>query len=166
MENRAASTTAFVVDSPFDSALLRIRRAIRADQLSVAAEIDAAQRVKRALEIYVPPCRVLLIDNPAFMLETTAIDRASGIFIPLHLVVSGAGNRTLVHVVSPEHIRHSDLPIGIRAPVLDLQRQVFRSLATIAERARNIFELADRGEDRFERAVTNPMMSLKRCRNS
>ncbi len=145
MESRAATTTAFVVDSPFDSALLRIRRAIRADRLSIAAEIDAARRVKRALEIYVPPCRLLLIDNPAFMLETTAIDRASGIFIPLHLVVSGAGNRTLVHMLNLEHIRHSDLPIGIRAPVLDLQRQILRSLGRIAERARDIHELADQG---------------------
>jgi uncharacterized protein (DUF302 family) len=147
MESRAATATAFVVDSPFNSALPRIRRAIRADQLSIAAEIDAAQRVKRALEIFVPPCRVLLIDNPAFMLETTAIDRASGIFIPLHLVVSGAGNRTLVHMLNLEHIRHSDLPIGIRAPVLDLQRQILRSLARIGERARNLDGLADRGED-------------------
>lgn len=148
MESRAAATTAFVINSPFNSALPRIRRAIRNDQLSIAAEIDAAQRVKRTLEIYVPPCRVLLVDNPAFMLETTAIDRASGIFIPLHLVVSGVGNCTLVHILNPEHIRNSDLPIGIRAPVLDLQRQVLRSLGRIAERARNIQELADRGEDR------------------
>ncbi len=148
MENRTTTTTAFVVDSPFDSALPRIRRAIRADELCIAGEIDAAQRVRHALEIYVPPCRVLLIDNPAIMLETTAIDRASGIFIPLHLVVSGVGNRTLVHMLNLEHIRHSDLPIGIRAPVLDLQRQIFRSLGRIAERARNPHGLADRGEDR------------------
>ncbi len=148
MESRAAATTAFVFHSPFDSALPQIRRAIRNDQLSIAAEIDAAQRVKRALQIYVPPCRVLLIDNPAIMLETTAIDRASGIFIPLHLVVSGAGDRTLVNMLNLEHIRHSDLPIGVRAPVLDLQRQILRSLGRIAERARNPLELADRGEDR------------------
>src|SRR5579875_766347 len=113
MENRSESTTAFIIDTPFDSALPRIRRTLRSDQLSIAAEIDAAQRVKRALEIYVPPCRVLLIDNPAFLLETTAIDRASAIFIPLHLVISGAGNRTLVHMLNMEHIRRSDLPIGI-----------------------------------------------------
>ena len=155
MESRAATTTAFVVDSPFDSALPRIRKALRADRLSIAAEIDAAKRVKRALEIYVPPCRVLLIDNPAFMLETTAIDRASGIFIPLHLVVSGAGNRTLVHMLSLEHIRDSDLPIGIRAPVLDLQRQIVRSLARIAERTRNIHEMVDRGGDRSKAETGN-----------
>ena len=155
MESRAATTTAFIIDSSFDSALLRIRQAIRADQLSIAAEIDAAQRVKRALKIYVPPCRVLLVDNPAFMLETTAIDRASGIFIPLHVVVSGAGNRTLVHMLGLEHIRHSDLPIGIRAPVLDLQRQILRSLARIAGRARNIYELPDRGGDHCKAETAN-----------
>ncbi len=82
------------------------------------------------------------------MLETTAIDRASGIFIPLHLVVSGAGDRTLIHMLNLEYIRHSDLPIGVRAPALDLQRQILRSLGRIAERARNALELPDRGEDR------------------
>ena len=137
MESRATSTAAFIIHSPFESALPRIRRAIRDDQLSIAAEIDTAHRVKRALEIHVPPCRILLIDNPAFTLETTAIDRASGTFIPLHLVVSEAGNHTLVHMLNVEHIRQSDLPIGIRAPVLDLQRQLLRSLGRIAERIRN-----------------------------
>ena len=136
MESRATSTAAFIIHSPFDSALPRIRRAIRDDQLSIAAEIDTAHRVKRALEIYVPPCRILLIDNPAFTLETTAIDRTSGTLIPLHLVISGAGNHTLVHMLKVEHIRQSDLPIGVRAPVLDLQRQVLRTLGRIAERVR------------------------------
>lgn len=69
----------------------------------------------------------------------------SGIFIPLHLVISGAGNRTLVHMLNAEHIRRSNLPIGIRAPVLDLQRQILRTLTRIAERARDVEELADRG---------------------
>jgi hypothetical protein len=78
-----------------------------------------------------------MIDNPAFTLETTAIDRASGTFIPLHLVVSGAGNRTLVHMLNIEHIRQSDLPISVRAPVLDLQRQLLRTLGRIAEKVRN-----------------------------
>ena len=132
-ENRAA-TAAFILDKPFEVGLARIRQAIRAEQFCIAAEIDAAQRVKRALQIYVPECRVLLIDSPLFMLETTAIDRASGIFIPLHLVISGSGNRTLMQMLDLEHIRNSDLPIGIRAPVLDLQRQLFRVLGKIAHR--------------------------------
>lgn len=134
LENGDMSTMAFIVDSPFNSALAKVRRAIRADQLAIAAEIDAAQRVKRALDIYVPPCRVLLIDSPAFVLEATAVDRASGIFIPVHLVVSAAGSRTLVYMLSLEHIRRSDLPIGVKAPVLDLQRQIIRSLTRISER--------------------------------
>ncbi len=132
-ESRAA-TAAFVLDRPFEAALIRIRQAVRAEQLCIAAEIDAAQRVKRALEIYVPQCRVLLIDNPLFLLEATAIDRASAIFMPLHLVISGSGNRTLAQMLDREHIRNSDLPIGIRAPVLDLQRQLSRVLGRIAQR--------------------------------
>jgi uncharacterized protein (DUF302 family) len=145
MESRATSTAGFIIHRPIHSALPLIRRAIRDDQLAIAGEIDSAQRVKRALEIYVPPCRILLIDNPAFTLETTAIDRSSGTLIPLHLVVSAAGNHTLVHMLNVEHIRQSNLPIGIRAPVLDLQRQVIRALARIAERIRSQ-DLLDRSE--------------------
>jgi uncharacterized protein (DUF302 family) len=148
MESRDAIMT-LAIDYPFDSALPRIRRAILEGQLCISAEIDAAQRVKRALQIYVPPCRVLLIDNPAFLLETTAVDRASGLFLPVHLVVSGAGDRTLVYLLHLDHMRHSDLPIGVRAPVLDLQRQLVRSLRRIVDSARSSPELADRGESRF-----------------
>ncbi len=137
LESRAEATAAFMMDNPFEFALTRIRRAIRAGQLCIAAEIDAAQRVDRALQIYVPPCRLLLVDNPLCMLEATAIDRASSLFIPLHLVVSGGGNRTLLTMLNPEHIRQSELPIGIRAPVLDLQRQLIRALSGIANRLRH-----------------------------
>ena len=147
MENRAG-TTAFVLDSPFDSALTRIRRALREDHLCIAAEINAAQRIKRALEIYVSPCRILLVDNPLFTLETTAIDRASGVFIPLHLVVSGVGDRTLVHMLSPHYVQSADFPIGVRTPVIGLQHQLLRTLTRIADRIRDTHELGDRGSDR------------------
>ncbi len=146
MENRATSTTAFVIDQPFDIALPQIRHAISASRLLIAVEIDAARRVKRTLDIHVPPCRVLLLDNPTVALESTFIDRACGVFIPLHLVVSGAGDRTLLHLLNPEHIRKSQLPIGIRAPVQDLHREITQSLAAIARRAPDLEEVADRGE--------------------
>jgi uncharacterized protein (DUF302 family) len=125
---------AFVLDTAFEPALAQIRQAIRQDQLSIAAEVDAAQRVRHALEIFVPQCRVLLVDSPLLLLEATAIDRASAIFVPLHLVVSSAGDRTLVQMLNLDHLRNSDLPIGIRAPVLDLQRQLARTLARVAQR--------------------------------
>ncbi len=151
MQQRNLTTTencapAFVLDRPFDSALARIRRAIRDEQLCIAAEIDTAKRVKRALQIQVSPCRVLLVDNPRFMLEATAIDRASGIFLPLHLVVSGAGNRTLVHMLNPDLLHYADLPIGIRAPVTALQHQLLRMLRTISDKPRDAHEIADRGD--------------------
>jgi uncharacterized protein (DUF302 family) len=147
MGSRDATMT-WVIHHPFGSALTRIRRAILDGQLCITTEIDVAQKVKRSLQIYVPPCRVFLVDSPAFLLETTTIERASGLFIPVHVVVSGAGGRTLVHLLNLDHIRHSDLPIGIRAPVLDLQRQLVRSLGRIVDSARSSPELADRGENR------------------
>jgi uncharacterized protein (DUF302 family) len=144
MDTPELVTTAFIIDDPFDSALARIRRTLSTGQLSIAGEIDAAHRVKRTLDIYVPACRILLVDNPTFMLEATAIDRTAGIFMPLHLVVSAAGSRTLVHMLNLDHIRHGDLPIGVRAPVVELQRQLARALATIAQRVSKLPE--DEGE--------------------
>jgi uncharacterized protein (DUF302 family) len=144
METHSA-TTAFVLDSPFDSALIRIRRALREDNLCIAAEIDAAQRIKRSLQIDVSPCRILFMDNPLFTLEATAIDRASGVFIPLHLVVSGVGERTLIHLLSPDYVSCAELPIGIRTPVAGLQRQLLRTLKRIADRMRDPHALGDRG---------------------
>ena len=146
-ESHAVSTAVFMLDDAIGSALPRLRKSLREEQLSIAAEINVTHRVKLTLDINVPDCRIMLIDSPAFMLETTAIDRTSGIFIPMHLVVSAAGNRTLVYMLNLEHIRHSDLPIGIRAPVMDLQRQILRALAKVGQRVRGMQDPLDRQEN-------------------
>lgn len=128
-----ARSAAFVLNYRFDTALERVRRAISAGGLSIAAEIDAARRVKRALRIRVSPCRVLLVDNPFLMLQAASIDRASGVLIPLHVVVSSAGSRTIVHLLNPASIQLNELPIGLRAPLVDLRSELFRVLSGVAD---------------------------------
>jgi uncharacterized protein (DUF302 family) len=132
IEKRGAGTKLFIVENPFEAALGRIRRTLGDDQLCIAAEIDARQRVKQALDISVPACRVLLVDNPAFMLEITSVNRAVGIFIPLHLIVSAAGDRTFVKFLDLEHPPYDGLPMGIKGPLVDLHRQIVGALGRIA----------------------------------
>lgn len=128
-----AKAAAFVLNCRFDTALARVRQAIRGAGLSIAAEIDSAQRVKRALHVRVSPCRVLLVDNPFFMLQAASIDRASGVLIPLHVVVSAAGSRTIVHLLNLASIQQNELPIGVRAPLIDLRNELFRVLSGLAD---------------------------------
>ena len=142
-ENRAAGTLRFVVDGSFDSALNRIRRTLADDHLCVAAEIDVKQRIKQSLDMKVPRCRVLLVDNPGFMLEIGAVNRASGIFVPLHLVVSAIGDRTLVYLLNLDHVHDGDLPMGVKRPLIELHHQVGRSIGKIADVVCNAPEQPD-----------------------
>lgn len=130
------ATVAFVMNSGFDAALARIRRALQSAGLSIAAEIDSARRVKRTLQVRIAPCRVLLVDNPLFMLQAATIHRASAVLIPLHVVVSGMGDSTVVHLLNLAYIQSNELPIGLRSPLVELRRELFRVLSGIANAVR------------------------------
>jgi uncharacterized protein (DUF302 family) len=145
------STLTFVLEETFDSALKTLRRAFAEDQLCVTVELDAAKRIRNALNIVVSPCRILLVENLLFMLEAAAIDRSSAVFIPLHVVVSGRGARTLIHVLGAQYRQLHDIPIGVRIPLTRIQDQVLRALRKVADRIRNADEVADRGDGRPER---------------
>jgi len=140
-----APTLTFVLEESFESALKTLRRAFAEDQLCVAVELDAAKRIRRALNLAVSPCRILLVENPIFMLEATAIDRSSAVFIPLHVVVSGNGANTLIHVLNPDYSQLRDSPVGVRIPLARIQDQVLGALRKVADRTRDADELADRG---------------------
>ena len=141
-------TVTFVLEESFEPALKTLRRALAEDQLCIIVELDAAKRIRHALNIVVSPCRILLVENPLFMLEATAIDRSSAVFIPLHLVVSGSGARTLIHVLGPQHSQLRDFPIGVRIPLTRIQDQLLGTLGKVADRARDADDLADRGDGR------------------
>ena len=141
-------TVTFVLEEPFEPALKTLRRALAEEQLSIVVELDAAKRIRHALDIVVSPCRILFVENPLFMLEATAIDRSSAVFIPLHLVVSSSGARTLIHVLGPQHSQLRDFPIGVRIPLTRIQDQLLGTLGKVAERARDADERADRGDGR------------------
>jgi uncharacterized protein (DUF302 family) len=141
-------TLAFVLNSPFEFSLRRIRRAIVEDNLCVAAEIDTRKRIHRAFQIYESPCRILLIDSPFFALETASIDRASGVFLPLHLVVSAADDCTLVHMLASDYSYRVPFPIGIRSSLTGLQHQLWRTMGRIADGVREPEQFGHRGEVR------------------
>ncbi len=141
-------TLTLVLEESFDSGVKTIRRALEEDQLCITAELDAAFRIRRSLDIAVSPCRILLVETPLAMLEATAIDRSSAVFIPLHVVVSANGRRTLVHLSNLRNCQAGDFPLGIRMPLMRLHVQVLCCLARIATNPRDADAPADRGDDR------------------
>lgn len=147
MDDQSVAIT-FVLNSPFEFSLRRIRRAIFEDNLCIASEIDTTRRVKRAFQIHETPCRTLLIDSPRFALGTAIINRSSGVFLPLHLVVSGADDCTLVHILSPDSGCRMPLSIGIRNAVAKLQHQLWRTVGRIADGVRAPDQFVDRGKVR------------------
>lgn len=140
------ATVAFLFNAGFEPAFARVRQAIQAAGLSIAAEIDSARRVRRTLQVRIPPCRVLLVDNPFFMLQAATISRASGVLIPLHVVVSGTRSGTVVHLLNLAYIQANELPIGVRSPLVEIRRGLFRVLSGIADSVRVGRDAGDESE--------------------
>ena len=63
------------------------------------------------------PSRILLVDCPLLAFEALALDRAAGVFVPLHVLVSAIGDRTRVSAVNPSALFGARLPIGAAEPV-------------------------------------------------
>jgi uncharacterized protein (DUF302 family) len=128
-------TISYRMNSGFETAVKRVRGVLTANQLSIAAEFNASRRLRQALGLEVEPCQILFIENPLLLLEATAIDRSSAVFIPLHLVVSGKGSQTALYLLNAEFLlRANDAPLGIRIPIRRMQAQIVEILETIAER--------------------------------
>jgi uncharacterized protein (DUF302 family) len=127
-------TATLVMRQPLDEALKLIRRALAEEGLEIAADLDMAGRIRKALRIDLPPCRVLCVDCPLALLEALALDRSAAVLLPLHLVVTGQDGLTLVHLLNPAASLYSGLPVTARAAVSKLQARVAQAVERISIR--------------------------------
>ena len=114
-------TAILIMRQPLNKALRLIRRALAEGGLEIAADLDVAGRIRKALRIDLPPCRVLCVDCPVALLEALALDRSAAVLLPLDLVVAGQDGLTLVHLLNPAAALYSGLPVTARAAVSKLQ---------------------------------------------
>lgn len=131
--NRPA-VTAYLMVEPFAKALERVRESLQRADLSIVAELDVSERIKRQLCLGFAPCRILLVDSPYLLLEALALDRSAASFLPLHVVISGRGAQTLVQWMSAGAIEHGKLPVGTAGPLEKLQQRLSLALQGIAIR--------------------------------
>lgn len=127
-------TATLIMQQPVNEALKMIRRALAEGGLAIAADLDMASRIGKALRIDFPPCRVLCVDCPVALLEALALDRSAAVLLPLHLVVAGQDGFTLVHLLNPAAALYNGLPVTARAAVSRLQARVAQAVESVSTR--------------------------------
>jgi uncharacterized protein (DUF302 family) len=127
-------TVTLIIQQPVSDALKLIRRALAEGGLEIAADVDLAGRIRKALRIDLPPCRVLCVDCPVALLEALALDRSAAVLLPLHLVVAGHNGSTLVHLLNPTAALYGGLPVTARAAVSKLQARVAQAVESVSSR--------------------------------
>lgn len=121
----------YLIEARFDKAIRLIRSALERQELSVAGEIDMNPSGDLRLGKKTASSRVLLVDSPLLLFEALALDRAAGVFFPLHLLVSADGNQTHVSCVEPDFLCDVRLPAGSAQPLADLRKRITIALESL-----------------------------------
>jgi uncharacterized protein (DUF302 family) len=119
----------------FDRALKLIRGALADKDLDVAGELDVAGNLGDGEAEIAAPSRILLVDCPLLAFEALALDRAAGVFVPLHVLVSAIGEGTQVSVLNPAALFDARLPVGAAEPVDKLVARVRLALESALQRS-------------------------------
>jgi len=120
----------YTIAHRFDKALRLIRNALVESELTVAGEFDASGLLEhdgRKAE----RSRILLIDSPLLDFEALALDRAAGVFLPLHLLVSADGELTQAFAANPVALFDGRLPLGAAGPMGRLGARVALALESV-----------------------------------
>ena len=125
-------TATLIIQKPLNEAVKLLRRALAEGGLEIAADLDLSGRIRKALRIDFPPCRVLCGDCPVALLEALVLDRSAAVLLPLHLVVTGQDGLTLVHLLNPAAALYSGLPVTARAAVSKLQARVAQAVEKVS----------------------------------
>jgi hypothetical protein len=94
-----SATTTYLIAEPFPQALRSLRRVLSAGDLKITGELNISGRIWRSLLIGTAPCVVLLVWPSAVPRKTLGSDSCAGALAPLHVVVSGRGSQSEVHVL-------------------------------------------------------------------
>jgi uncharacterized protein (DUF302 family) len=129
--NALAAGQTYMVGERFEKAVKLIRSALAERELSVAGEFDVTETFGREPGKKAGRSRILLVDSPLLVFEALALDRAAGVFFPLHVLVRADGDRTQVSTVNPAGLFDVRLPLGAAYPIERLQAHVTLALESV-----------------------------------
>ena len=118
----------YTIAQRFDKAVKLIRAALADSELCVVGEFDTSGTMGER-------SRILLVDCPLLVFEAQALDRAAGVFFPLHVLVWADGDRTQVSTANPAGIFDVRLPLGANVPMGRLQARITMALESVLLRS-------------------------------
>jgi uncharacterized protein (DUF302 family) len=124
----------YMISERFDKALKLIRSSLAETELSVVGEFDTTKAFRREPGKQAEQSRILLVDCPLVVFEAQALDRAAGVFFPLHVLVRADGDRTQISTVSSAGLFDVRLPLGAAGPMERLQARVALALESASAR--------------------------------
>jgi uncharacterized protein (DUF302 family) len=133
--NTVSASQTYVIAEEFDKALKLVRQALAERELSVTTELDITGSLYRGPGKTEKPMRLLLVDSPIFTFEAMALDRAAGVLIPLHVLVSSDGDQTEVIFVEPAALFDRRLPVGAAGPLEQIKTRVRVALESAVARS-------------------------------
>ena len=133
--NTVSASRTYVIAEEFDKALKLVRQALAERELSVTTEWDITGNLYRVPGKTEKPMRLLLVDSPMLTFEAMALDRAAGALIPLHVLVSSAGERTEVIFIEPAALFDRRLPVGVAGPLEQIKTRVRAAIESAAARS-------------------------------
>lgn len=122
----------FSTPASFADVLHSVRLALNGRGVRVLAESDVASRLKQALGVRLPPCRVLYVWPKEPLAQ--GIYPAAAVLLPLHVVVAGRGHRTDICVFSRPEPEGRAVEGDLRSTVQDTLAAVLLSIETISMR--------------------------------
>ena len=134
--NAVAAGHTYAIEERFDKALKLVRAALTGGDLEIVGEVDMPAGWPGESRKRPARCRVLLVDCPLLVFEGLALDRAAGVYFPLHVLLASDGVRTHVSTVKPSGFFDARLPAGAAGPLERLEARVARALESVAESER------------------------------
>ena len=129
--NAAAAGHTYAIEARFDKAVKLVRAALTAGDLEIVGEMDMPANWAGESRKRPPRCRVLLVDCPLLLFEGLALDRAAGVYFPLHVLLASDGARTHVSTVKPSGVFDARLPAGAAGPIDRLEARAAQALESL-----------------------------------
>jgi hypothetical protein len=131
-EEQATST--YLIAEPFERAVKIVRRALAGANLKLTGELNLSGRIQRQLLIDTAPC-LLLFACPATPIPATSVGLSQASLTPLHIVVSGRGSQTEIHVLRVMPRDNGPLDRVAVAALGELQSTISQAIGRIGMRA-------------------------------
>lgn len=131
-EEQATST--YLIAEPFERAVKIVRRALSGANLKLTGELNLSGRIQKHLLIDTAPC-LLLFACPATPIPATPVGLSQASLTPLHIVVSGRGSQTEIHVLRVLPRDNGPLDRAAVAALGELQSTISQAIARIGMRA-------------------------------